>query len=307
MRMMRLAAVILLCSPALAAAAPIFSTGPWSITGEWSIDDGRAYDASIFPNAGVAVSNGSLNVGPGGNLTYVSGFSPAASLTMSGGIVQHGISFNGGNLNISGGQSTGSDGSAFGDDAVGVFQAMARISGGTFTGGNSPGQAGSAVVASAGTADGKPASSTVDISGGTFIGGTGSGGYYGGTTGYSLLSIGDTTVTGGHFLSPIAINGAYGGVTDVLGSRLSFKNNILSGTLRNGDAIDSPVFLSAATAVVSADGSEVKFVPASRDSAPPSPAPPPAPPPIPEPGSAVVFLSMACLLAGRNLHRWRIS
>src|SRR5262245_58054010 len=117
MRMMRLAAVILLSSPAMAAAAPVFSTGPWTTTGQWTIDDGRAYDASIFPNAWVYVSNGSLNVGPGGNLSSVTGFSPAASLTMSGGIVQHGISFNGGNLNISGGQSTGPDGPAFGDDA----------------------------------------------------------------------------------------------------------------------------------------------------------------------------------------------
>src|SRR5262249_56599394 len=133
------------------------------------------------------------------------------------------------------------------------------IAGGTFTGGNSPGQAGSALVASAGTANGNPVVSTLSISGGTFTGGTGSGGFYGGTTGYSLISLGNTTVTGGNFLSPIAINTAYGGETDFLGTNLSYHDHILSGLLQNGDSIHVRVYPDIADAQVNDSGTEVKF------------------------------------------------
>jgi hypothetical protein len=305
MRTTRFAALFSLLVPTTATAAPVLTAGVWSIS------DGKTYDASIFPNASVVVSDGTLNIGPGGNLLSISAYYPGGTVNMSGGLVDQGISVAGSAVSVSGGQSRGFSGTTFGDDALSVFNGTGRITGGTFAGGNSPGQAGSAVVASAGQVDGKPASSTLDISGGTFVGGTGSGGYYGGTTGYSLLSLGNTTVTGGHFLSPIAINGAYGGVTDILGSHLSFSNNTLSGLLKDGDPINAQVFLSSATAVVSADGTEVRFVPGSGSTAPIPPPigpPTPAPPPIPEPSSALVFLVLAGLpLAGRRIRQRRAS
>ena len=181
-------------------------------------------------------------------------------------------------------------------DAVFV-SSSAQITGGTFTGGNAPVQAGSAVVASAGTADGKPTISSLAISGGTFIGGTGSGGYYGGTTGYSLLSIGNTTVTGGHFLSPIAINGAYGGVTDFVGTHLTYNNNILSGFLQNGDPIHVEIFASAVNAIVNDSGTDVRFFSGSSSS-PSSPSSGPNPSPIPEPATLTIFGLMSFLALG---------
>lgn len=301
MRRMRLAALILINLPTLAQAAPI----TWDT---WvSISDGGSYDAGAFPRKAISISNGTLTIGPGADALSVNGFSPSASIVMTDGQVSGGIQSNGSGLQISGGRSRGYDNQSYGGDAVSVFMATARIKGGTFVGGNSPGQAGSAVVGSAGTSDGKPASSTLEIGGGTFIGGTGSGGYYGGNTGYSLLSIGNTTVTGGQFLSPIAINGAYGGVTDFVGSHLSFNNNILSGFLKDGEAINVPVFLASASAVVSVDGSEVQFMPGTASTSP-DPPPAPNPPPIPEPSSAIVFVVLSGLPHfGRRMLRRRVS
>jgi hypothetical protein len=292
MRMTRFVALLPLLFPSPTMAAPVFSYG------QWYIGDGGNYDAGAYPGGVFGVQNGTLNIGPGATVLSASESGSGASIVMSGGQVQAGISVNSGNLTVTGGQSRGYDNSAYGGDGVFV-SSSAQISGGTFTGGNSPGQAGSGVVASAGTVDGRPTLSTVDISGGTFVGGTGSGGYYGGTSGYSLASLGDTTVTGGHFLSPIVINAAYGGVTDFLGSHLTYQNGILSGLLKDGDPIHVQVFAAGATAAVNDSGTEVRF--ASGPSSSPTPTPDPAP--IPEPTTAMLFGLAVALALGRRLTR----
>ena len=175
------------------------------------------------------------------------------------------------------------------------------VTGGTFVGGNSSTYPGSAIVGTAG--DGHlagnptviPLVSTLKISGGTFIGGTGSGGYYGGTTGYSLISIGNTTVTGGNLQSPIAINGSYVGQTDFIGKNLTYQNGILSGLLQNGDPIHVQIYPDFATGTVNGTGTEVSF----RRS---EPAPPPTP--IPEPISAWIFGLLALLGIARRRVRY---
>src|SRR5262249_43968921 len=196
------------------------------------------------------LQNGILNILPGSEAMSVSahnfsGDSAAASVRMTGGQVDAGIDINRGSLDVSGGLARGFDSSLYGGDAVVVFWGSANITGGSFTGGKTSdpaGLAGSGVVGSAGTADGIPVLSTLNTSGGTFSGGTGAGGYYGGSTGYSLVSLSNTTITGGHFLSPIAINTAYGGQTDFLGVHLTYHDQILSGLLLSGDPISVRIY-----------------------------------------------------------------
>jgi hypothetical protein len=286
MRMTRIVALIPLLFPPLAAASPIF------------IEDGGTYNVGSSTNGTYNIQNGTLNILPGADVLSVSeyAYGSGTSITMSGGQVEAGIEVNLGKITISGGQSRGFDNSAYGSDGLGVYlQSSGQITGGTFIGGNSGGQAGSGVVVSAGTADGKPVISTLNISGGTFIGGTGSGGYYGGSTGYSLLSLGDTTVTGGHFLSPIAINSAYGGETDFLGTKLTYQNGILSGLLQNGDPIHVQIYPDFTAATVNTSGTEVSFLSTSSST--------PLPTPIPEPTSALIFgLLTTFVLARRRSH-----
>jgi hypothetical protein len=272
MRMKRIVVLIPLLVPPPAGADPVFIT------------DGATHDVGTPTTASYDVQNGTLNILPGGVIQAVAGSGSGALITMSGGQVG-GIDVTSGNLDISGGQSSGQGGSAFGGDGVNIFQSTARITGGTFTGGNSNVQAGSGVVASAGTADNLPVLSTLSIAGGTFVGGRGAGGYYGGTSGYSLLSLGDTTVSGGHFLSPIAINTAYGGETDFLGTGLTYQDNVLSGILQNGDSIAVRVYGPFQNAMVNDPGTRVRFFTA-----------------VPEPGSALVLGLMTTL--GLASRRW---
>ena len=274
MRVTRTMALIVFFFPPMVEGAPIFATG------EWYIGDGGTYDASAYPNSAFAVESGTLYILPGANVLSAMVSGNGASILMTGGQVADGITVDHGTLNVSGGQASGYASSAYGGDAVFV-SSSAQISGGTFTGGNSGGQAGSGVVASTGTVNGTPFLSKVTISGGTFIGGTRSGGYYGGSSGYSLLSLGDTTVTGGHFLSPIAINTAYGGETDFIGSHLTYQNNVLSGLLENGDPIQVQIYPNFTNAIVNASETEVSFVSSSSTD--------PIPSPIPEPSTALVF------------------
>jgi hypothetical protein len=279
---MRTTPIMMLISmlvPAAAHADPIF------------IGDGRTHNVDSSASAYV-LQNGILNILPGSSALSVSANgSPSdgstASVSMTGGQVSAGIEINQGSLDVSGGQAQGYNNSLYGGDAITVVWGTANISGGTFTGGNTTdpsGQAGSAVVGSAGTADGIPFVSTLKISGGTFSGGTGAGGYYGGSTGYSLLSIGNTTVTGGHFQSPIAINTTLGGYTVFLGSHLMFRDQTLSGVLLNGDPINVRIFPDSASAVVNAAGTEVDF--GSPGSRPTSPGPVT---PVPEASSGLIF------------------
>jgi hypothetical protein len=290
MRMTRIVALIPLFFPPLAAAAPIF------------IGDGGTYNVGSPTNGTYNVQNGALYIFPGADILYAAANGNTSSITMSGGKVESGIEANSGKLAISGGQSIGYDNPAYGGDGVFVGQSAAQISGGTFTGGNSSGQAGSGIVGSAGTAGGKPFVSTLTISGGTFIGGTGSGGYYGGSTGYSLDSLGNATISGGHFLSPIAINAAYGAETDFLGHNLTYQNGILSGLLQNGDPIRVQIYNSGATASVNSSGTEVRFF----SSSPTSPISDPLPTPIPEPASMVIFGLLASVaVASQQTRRSR--
>ncbi len=304
MRMTRIVALIPLLFPPLAAASPVL------VTNEWYMGDGGTYNVNWSENNGYFVQNGTLNILPGADILSVLVYGNGASVTMSGGHVEAGIEVDQGNLNISGGQSRGYDNSPYGGNGntvlpygVGSGNAVlvsssAQITGGTFIGGNSSGQAGSGVVGSAGTTDVGTYISTLNISGGTFIGGTGPGGYHGGSTGYSLLSMGNTTVTGGNFLSPVAINTAYGGETDFIGTHLTYQNGILSGLLQNGDPIHVQIYPDFTAATVNASGTEVSFLSSSSTT--------PLPSPIPEPTSALIFgLLTTLVLARRRSHRSR--
>jgi hypothetical protein len=266
------------------------------------IGDGGVHDVGTPTGDSYGVESGTLNLLPGANVSSVGGGAAfgesihSVLITMSGGAT-YGIDVTRGDVTVSGGQA----GNAHSADGLTIFHGTANITGGTFVGGNSPTHAASAVVGSAGTDNGVPVLSTLNISGGTFQGGTGSGGYYGGTTGYSLVSIGNTTVTGGHFLSPIAINTSLGGVTDFLGTNLSYHDHILSGILQNGDSINVRVYPDIADATVNGTGTEVRFGRAG----PASPVLDP-PMPVPEPASALVFGLFAALgLAHRRSRRGR--
>jgi len=292
MRMTRIVALIPLLFPPLAAASPVL------VTGEWYIEDGGTYNVNWSVNNAYSVQNGTLNILPGADIPSVSvggyGFEPL--ITMSGGQVDNGILISQGNLTVSGGQSHGwdysSSATSAGNGAAIYYQSSAQITGGTFIGGNSPVAAGSGFVNAAANVDGKLFLSTLNISGGTFIGGTGSGGGSGGSTGYSLFSGGDTTVTGGHFLSPIAIDTSAGGETDFLGTHLTYQNGILSGLLQNGDPIHVQIYPDFTTATVNASGTEVSFLPSSSTT------------PLPEPTSALIFgLVTTLVLARRRSHR----
>jgi hypothetical protein len=267
---------------AMAQADPIF------------IEDGGTHDVSSSVSSYV-LQNGTLNIRPGSEAVSVSaqsspGDGAAASVRMTGGQVNAGIDINRGSLEVSGGLALGLNSSLYGGDGVTVFWGQASITGGTFTGGNTSnpaGQAGSGVVGSAGTWDGMPVLSTLNISGGTFSGGTGAGGYYGGSTGYSLVSLGNTTITGGHFLSPIAINTAYGGQTDFLGAHLTYHDQILSGLLLSGAPISVRIYPDFANAVVNATGTEVRFSSSATGPIPP----------VPEASSVLIFGALGGALA----------
>jgi hypothetical protein len=262
-----------------------------------SYTDGATHDVSTPTDGSYIVWDSTLSILPGASVRAASTDSDGASIAMSGGQVTNGISIDPGKLDVSGGQVRGSDSSSFAGNAVTVTWGTASISGGTFTGGNSSFQPGSGVAGLSGTINGTPTVSTLNISGGTFIGGTGSGAAFG-NTGYSLISSGDTTVTGGHFLSPIDIFPAHGAGTDFLGTNLTYHDNILSGMLQNGDAIDVRVYGSSASVSVNDSGTEVRFLGPGVSTSPPSSdssSSTSAPAPIPEPGSALVFGVMAAL------------
>jgi hypothetical protein len=286
MRVMRIALLLGLLFPPLAGASPIFYPG-WR-----EISDGQTYDASQFSGSAVFVQNGALTIRPGADLPYVESlFIPGGPITMTGGKVDWFMTVGNGGINISGGKVGSPDyyvGSNVGALTVGNLwgppgSASASISGGTFIGGygNQQSPPGSAIEGAA--------NSTLVISGGTFIGGTGWGQSYGGSSGYSLLTLGNTTVTGGNFQSPIAINGSFGGQTDFIGKNLTYQNGILSGLLQNGDPIHVPVYGFLTTSSVNSDGTEVRFLSTTDTGA--------LPPPVPEPTSALVF----GLLAGMGM------
>ncbi|QEH37451.1 hypothetical protein OJF2_60420 [Aquisphaera giovannonii] len=311
MSRMLLASLACLLLPSTGLADPIF------------LLKGQSAAVDSNTNGTYAVQGGTLSILQGARILSAAAAYDGA-IAMSGGRVDAGIEVSGGTFQASGGSSTGFDSTAYGGDGLSV-SSTASILGGTFTGGNSGGQAGSGVVGSAGEANGLPFVSNLDIRGGTFAGGTGSGGYYGGTTGYSLLSLGDATVTGGHFLSPIAINAAFGGVTNFLGKSLSYDpaTSVLSGTLADGDLINVHVYLSGGYATVSPDGTQVRF--AASTSSPTDPGTGagsgsgtgsgstggtgtgsnPAPPPVPEPGTFTIFgvMALAAMTCGRHRHR----
>jgi hypothetical protein len=151
------------------------------------------------------------------------------------------------------------------------------------------------VAVSAGNADGKTFLGTLNIGGGTFAGGTGAGGFYGGSTGYSLLSLGNTTITGGHFLSPIAISTAYGGHTDILGTNLTYHDGVLSGVLANGDPIQVRIYPDFLPAVVNDSGTEVSF-----NATAPGPVTP-----VPEASSVLIFGLLGGVFAWSRCRRTR--
>ncbi|WP_165072634.1 PEP-CTERM sorting domain-containing protein [Paludisphaera rhizosphaerae] len=277
MRRMRLAATLFaLTLSSTALGVPIIT-----------VEDGSTLVVDSATKANYDV-RGSLDIRAGADVNSVYSYSEGSGkVTMSGGRVDYGISLSRGLFESTGGESYGAGNYSNGLD-IGWGQAV--ISGGTFVGGNGTLAAGSGVAGSAGTWNGVPFVSELAISGGTFIGGTGAGGYYGGDTGYSLISLGNTTVTGGEFLSPIAINAAYGGVTSFFGTGLSYDaaTQTLSGVLSNGDALHALVYLSGGTvAETNDDGTEITF---SYDSGVSTDPPTnPEPPPVPEPTSLIVF------------------
>jgi hypothetical protein len=225
-----------------------------------------------------ATGSTTVNVSPGAVLPGMTLLAPQVTANVSGGLIHPGILVSQGTLNVSGGDFVGQDSGQYASSGIFVSFGTANITGGTFVGGNAEqnsAQPGNGVVGSAGTWNGPPYVSVLNISGGTFIGGTGGTGYYGGTSGYSLETLGDTTVTGGRFLSPVAISTlAPGSFTKFVGTHLSYENGVLSGTLESGDPIHVQVLGYPGHAVVNATATEVTFSAATA---------------VPEPTSLTVF------------------
>jgi len=270
------------------------------------VSTGQSASVDSATGDSYVVQSGSLMILPGASISSVNApMGIDSSVTMSGGQVDHGIDILQGSAGVTGGRVLGGNGSVFGGDGLFVFYGSARIEGGTFIGGDSKDQAGSGVVGSAGPVDGVPTLSALQIDGGTFVGGSGSGGFYGGKTGYSLVSIGNTTVTGGNFLSPIAINATDGGTTEFLGFKLAYNSSthVLSGILKNGDRIDALIYSLNAAASVNASGTEVSFSYSSIPGSHPDPSPDPLPEPIPEPSMIAIFGLMASFALVRR--HWR--
>lgn len=112
MRLTGILALIAVLFPPSLLAAPIFTTG------EWYIGDGGSYDANTYPNSVFNVSSGTLSILPGAVNLSVQSSGNGATILMSGGQVQDGITVNQGSLNISGGQVNGYDNPAYGGNAV---------------------------------------------------------------------------------------------------------------------------------------------------------------------------------------------
>ena len=144
MRIIRIALLLVLFFPPLAGAAPILNGGAWDI------DDGGTYYATQFFRSSVQIQNGTLNIRTGADFVYVStvftsGQQPylenTATINMTGGQVETGITVQQGTLNVSGGQVTGGSSGSVGNaiDSMG----SAVITGGTFIGGLVPSSTGS--------------------------------------------------------------------------------------------------------------------------------------------------------------------
>src|SRR5262249_5992066 len=129
MRMTRIVALVPLLFPHLVLAAPVFTSN------QWYIGDGGTYDAGPYLNGNFGINDGTLQVGPGASISSVSTYRDGGSVVLSGGEVQVGIWVDSGSLVASGGQARGGEGTAFAFDAAFV-SSTARISGGTFIGGN---------------------------------------------------------------------------------------------------------------------------------------------------------------------------
>jgi hypothetical protein len=247
MRLMPILVLVPVLFSAAARADPIFIT------------DGGTHDVDSSDSAYI-LQSGTLNILPS-SIALAASTEPltgaSATISMTGGQVNDGIDIGGGTINVSGGVVNAIPALEFGTDAL-ADSGTANISGGTFTGGNvTAGNTYSAEAAGNGVM--VYSMGTLNISGGTFSGGTGAGGYYGGSTGYSLESLGHATITGGNFLSPIAIVTASGGQTSFFGTNLAFTNGILSGVLKDGDPINVQILGGFGSVVVSANGTEVSF------------------------------------------------
>ena len=295
------------------------------ITMPITLMSGQSLTIDSETNERYDVQGGSLEIVSGGKVSTVSSSMEASgSVKMSGGEVDQGIMITQGSFEATGGTVLSSSASPYGKDGLSVTNASARILGGTFAG----------VQASAGTwnvhsSDGgwlsTPFLSKLQIGGGTFLSGSAFSDYY--RTAYSLLSIGNTTVTGGRFSAPIIVNGGSGGTTEFLGTNLAYNDSshILSGVLQNGDRIDVMVDLFGAGASVNESGTEVLFSAAFYSPAPgsnpppipdpnpdpnpvpgptpdpvPVPDPAPAPVPVPEPAAVTIFGLMTVLGLARR-------
>src|SRR5690349_5136606 len=126
MRILRILALVPLLVPSLAPAAPIY------------IGDGGSHDVNTATNATYQVQNGTLNLLPGADVSYVSGGGDPVLIAMSGGRVTSGIAVSHGNVTVSGGETRGYASPSFGGDGLSIFQGTANITGGLFVGGDAP-------------------------------------------------------------------------------------------------------------------------------------------------------------------------
>jgi len=277
-------AVVVLAAARPGLATPIF------------VPYGQALSIDAATGDTYAVQGGSLDLKQNGHVLSLSlSVDERSKVAISGGQVDAGVSVSLGALDVDGGTIRGYSAAPFGygaGQALEVLKGSAHITGGTFIGGDSiQGPGGSAIIGYAGTWDAQPYLSALNIDGGTFVGGKGSG-----IGGFSLVSVGDTTISGGDFQSPIQIYTSQGGTTEFLGSNLVYNDSshVLSGILKNGDPINVAIH-PMGNIKVDASGAEVRF-----SAGPPPPINGPGES-VPEPATILVFGLMAA--AGLTQHR----
>jgi hypothetical protein len=269
----------------IAFAAAVFAAVRPGLATPIFVPYGEALSIDTATGDTYAVQGGSLDLKQNGHVLSLSlSVDDRATVTISGGQVDAGVSVSLGGVDVAGGTIRGYSAAPLGygaGQALEVLKGSAHITGGTFIGGDSVvGPGGSAIVGYAGTWDDKPYLSTLNIGGGTFVGGTGSG-----IGGFSLVSFGDTTISGGDFRSPIQINTGLGGTTEFLGSNFVYNDStyVLSGILKNGDPINVAIH-PMGNIKVDVSGSEVRF---SAGAAPPIGGPGES---VPEPATITIFL-----------------
>ena len=298
-RIIRIALLLVLFFPPLAGAAPILNGGAWDI------DDGGTYYATQFFRSSVQIQNGTLNIRTGADLVYVSTVSTSgqqpylentATINMTGGQVETGITVQQGTLNVSGGQVTGGSAGSVGNaiDSMG----SAVITGGTFIGGLVPSSTGSPLNAGSRRQCGRD-----------LLPGRRSHGHRllvhdedqrrdvhwrdgcrGGVRRDHGLFAGldrQHDRYGGQLPEPDRDRRYLRGPDRFPGQESHVSERHPLGLLENGNPIDVQVYTDFANGTVNSSGTEVTFLPGTVTTPPPTP--------IPEPSSVCIFGLLAVL------------